>query len=71
MCIRDSYSPQRLIMGGGVSKALDLLMPGIRAQIDDVAMPAFRGAEILPAMLGDNCGLVGVAGLALEKAGKF
>ncbi len=63
------YSPQRLIMGGGVSKALDLLMPGIRAQIDDVAMPAFRGAEIVPARLGDNCGLVGVAGLALEKAG--
>lgn len=64
------YSPQRLIMGGGVSKALDLLMPGIRGQINDVAMPAFRGAEIVPAQLGDNCGLVGVAGLALEKAGK-
>jgi glucokinase len=64
------YSPQRLIMGGGVSKALDLLMPGIRAQIDDVAMPPFRGAEIVPAMLGDNCGLVGVAGLARERAGK-
>jgi glucokinase len=64
------YSPQRLIMGGGVSKALDLLMPGIRGQINDVAMPAFRGAEIVPALLGDNCGLVGVAGLALEKAGK-
>ena len=64
------YSPQRLIMGGGVSKALDLLMPGIRGQINVVAMPAFRGAEIVPAQLGDNCGLVGVAGLALEKAGK-
>jgi glucokinase len=60
------YSPQRLIMGGGVSKALDLLLPGIRAQINDVAMPAFRGAEIVPAKLGDNCGLVGVASLALE-----
>lgn len=65
------YSPQRLIMGGGVSKALDLLMPGIRAQIDDVAMPPFRGAEIVPAMLGDNCGLIGVAGLALERVGKL
>jgi glucokinase len=60
------YSPNRLIMGGGVAKALDLLMPGICAQIDDVVMPAFRGTEIVPAMLGDNCGLVGVAGLALE-----
>ena len=58
------FSPERLIMGGGVSKALDLLMPGIKAQIDDIAMPAFREAEIVPAMLGDNCGLVGVAALA-------
>ncbi|MGB8818462.1 MAG: ROK family protein [Rhizobiaceae bacterium] len=62
------YSPQRLIIGGGVSKALDLLMPGIRAQIDDVAMPAFRRAEIVAALLGDNCGLVGVAGMAWRAA---
>ena len=62
------YSPERLIVGGGVSKALDLLMPGIRAQIVDVAMPAFRGAEIVAAKLGDNCGLIGVAELAQHKS---
>ena len=60
------YNPQRIIVGGGVSKALDLLMPGIQAQINDVAMPAFRGTEIVSAQLGDNCGLIGAARLAME-----
>jgi glucokinase len=58
------YSPQRLIMGGGVSRALDLMLPQIRAQITQTAMPPFRTVELVPAMLGDNSGLVGAAGLA-------
>ncbi len=58
------YSPERLIMGGGVSSAFDLLAPGIRAQIDRHAIPAFRAVEIVPAGLGDNAGLVGAAALA-------
>lgn len=59
------YSPERLIMGGGVSQALDLMLPRIRQHIDNLAMPPFRSVEIVPAQLDDNAGLVGAAGLVL------
>jgi len=58
------YSPQRLIMGGGVSLALDLLQPQLGMQLKRLAMPSFRPVEVVPALLGDNSGLVGAAGLA-------
>jgi glucokinase len=61
------YSPQRLIMGGGVSHALDLMMPTIKKTMNEIVMPSFRGCEVVPAQLGDNAGLVGAAGLALQK----
>jgi glucokinase len=62
------YSPERVIMGGGVSAAFDLLEPGIHAVIQRQAMPAFRDVPVVPASLGDNAGLVGVAALALARA---
>ena len=58
------YSPERLIVGGGVAAALDLMLPRIRAKMDSLAMAPFRAVEIVPAMLGGNAGLVGAAGLA-------
>ena len=58
------YSPERLIVGGGVSQALDLLLPGIRDSIGRFAMPPFRAAGIVRAELGGNAGLAGAAGLA-------
>ena len=61
------YSPEILIMGGGVSQALDLMLPDIEAQLQRLAMPPFRSVKIAPALLGDNAGLIGAAALALEK----
>ena len=58
-------APQRLIVGGGVSQALDLLHPRIMAQINRHAMLPFRDIEIVRAGLGDNSGLVGAAMLAM------
>jgi glucokinase len=58
------YSPQRLVMGGGVSKALDLMLPIIKQTMLPITMPSFRSADIVPAQLGDNAGLIGAAGLA-------
>lgn len=63
------YSPQMIVMGGGVSVAFDLLEPGIRARIRKDAMAPFREVPVVPAMLGDDAGLVGVADLALIKQG--
>jgi glucokinase len=62
------YAPQRLVIGGGVSDALDLMQAGIRGQIERHAMPAYRDIEVVKAELGDNSGLVGAATLALHGA---
>lgn len=60
------YSPERLVMGGGVSDALDLMRQPIMAQINRHAMLPFRSVDLVRAELGDNCGLVGAAALALS-----
>lgn len=63
------YAPQRLVIGGGVSDALDLMQTRIRGQIERHAMPPFRDIGIVRAELGDNSGLVGAAALALMGTG--
>jgi glucokinase len=60
------YSPQVLVMGGGVSKALDLMLPIIEKTMAPITIPAFRSVKVVPAQLGDNAGLVGAAGLAFN-----
>jgi glucokinase len=60
------YSPQKLIIGGGLANGFDLLAPGIARRVAGDAMPAFRDVEFAPAMLGDNPGLVGAAALLLS-----
>ncbi len=57
------YSPDVIVMGGGVSKAFDLLYPGIDAVIQATAMEPFRSVRIVTAELQDNAGLIGMAGL--------
>lgn len=59
------FSPQRVVIGGGVSAGFDLLQPGIAAQIARRAMPPFRDVPVVPAALGPNAGLVGAASLVL------
>lgn len=61
------FSPQRLIVGGGVSQALDLMASRIDDQIRRHTMAPFRDVEVAAAELGDNAGLVGAAGLALSQ----
>lgn len=60
------FSPDVVIMGGGVSKAFDLLSDGIHAVIRRDAMAPFKDVKVVPAELGDNAGLVGAASLALS-----
>jgi glucokinase len=60
------YSPEAIVMGGGVSQAFDLLEPGITTAFQSCAMPPFRAVRIVPALLGDNAGLTGAAAFVLE-----
>lgn len=59
------FSPERIIMGGGVAQTFDLMRDHLLATFQSEAMPAFRTVEIVPAALGDNAGLIGAASLAL------
>lgn len=59
------YSPQAVVMGGGVSSGFDLLQPGIAQQIRRRALLPFRDVPVLAAQLGQNSGLVGAASLML------
>jgi glucokinase len=59
------YSPDLIVMGGGLANGFDLLAPGIRATVEQRAMPAYRDVPIVPAELGDRAGLIGAASLIL------
>lgn len=58
------FSPDLVVMGGGLSQEFNRLQPGIQAYIERWAMPAFRDVAVVRAALGQNSGLVGAAALA-------
>ncbi|MFK0166926.1 ROK family protein [Rhizobium sp. NPDC090279] len=58
------FSPEIVIMGGGLSHQFERLRPGIQAYMARWAMPAFRDVKVVRSALGQNSGLVGAAALA-------
>ncbi|MBM7567015.1 ROK family glucokinase [Paenibacillus sacheonensis] len=60
-------NPQRFIIGGGVSKAGEFLFEQIR-DVFRKSTPAMaqEGVEIVPAILGNDAGVVGAAGLIIR-----
>jgi glucokinase len=59
-------NPQRVIVGGGVAMAGDLLFEPMRRHARAESMPLVRDAfSIVPAALGDEAGIVGAAALML------
>ena len=63
------FSPDRVVMGGGVSNAFDQLEPGIHDVIRRDAMPPFRTVPVVKSALGDDSGLFGAARLVLDSSG--
>ena len=61
------YSPDVLIMGGGMSQQFDMLYPMIADYVGKYAIPAFRGARIVRAALGVDSGLIGASRLVFMK----
>jgi glucokinase len=59
------FSPERVIMGGGVSNAFDLLEGDIHDVIRRDAMLPFKNVPVVRAGLGDDSGLLGAAALVL------
>lgn len=60
-------NPQSFIIGGGVSKAGDILFNPIRETFAQLTPePLQRGVQIVPAMLGNDAGMIGAAGLLIR-----
>jgi len=61
-----TFDPQVIIVGGGVSKAGDLLLAPARKIVAERAMTEeWRRTPIVPAVLGDDVGLLGAVALVL------
>jgi glucokinase len=62
----NAFNPQRIILGGGVTAAGELLFEPLRRIALGRAMPALaKGVDVVPAQLGDDVGVLGAAALAL------
>jgi glucokinase len=60
-----SIGPRRIIIGGGVARAGDLLLEPIRHTLRErVHVMPVDQVEVVPSQLGDNAGVVGVASWA-------
>jgi glucokinase len=62
----NAFNPQRIILGGGVTAAGELLFEPLRRIARGRAMPALaKGVDVMPAQLGDDVGVLGAAASAL------
>lgn len=62
------FEPERVVLGGGVTKAGEQLVAPVRQLVRAAAMgPAGQAAEIVLSALGDQVGVVGAATLAYDR----
>ena len=60
------YSPEVIVIGGGMSPNLEILRPGILSKISEAAMKGFENIPIVRSALGGNSGLIGSASLVFD-----
>ncbi|OMD37233.1 sugar kinase [Paenibacillus odorifer] len=59
-----TFNPDRIVIGGGVSKAGELLFPALREKTEELVMKPYKGTyTIESAGLRDDVGLIGAAAL--------
>ncbi|QCS48260.1 ROK family protein [Picosynechococcus sp. PCC 11901] len=62
------FTPEMIILGGGISASSDFFLPAAIAEIERRVLPSSRvDLKLTKAQLGNNAGMVGAAKLALEK----
>lgn len=59
------FSPECIILGGGVSECFDLMEAEITRVVTERAMPAFRAVPVRRAELRTSAGVIGAAALVL------
>lgn len=62
------YSPEVLIMGGGMSSQFDMMKDGIVARMRASSMPAYRDVPLVKAALGGDSGILGAAALVFDES---
>ncbi|GAB7387724.1 glucokinase [Bacillaceae bacterium] len=63
--LANAFNPQKIVIGGGVSRAGDVLMTPVLEAFRRFALARVREAcEVLPASLGNDAGVIGAAWLA-------
>ena len=62
------FTPEAVILGGGISAAADLFLPSAQQEIETRVLPTSReGLQLLLAQLGNQAGMVGAAKLAFQQ----
>src|SRR5690625_3782238 len=65
--IINTFDPEKIVIGGGVSKVGDLLFNPIRSYVSQYALnPTGRQTEIVPAELDQSSGVIGAAALCFD-----
>lgn len=55
-----AYDPERIVMGGGIMNAADLILPVVREYVYEHAWTPWGDVEIVPAQHGDHAALLGM-----------
>ncbi|RHW41066.1 ROK family protein [Neobacillus notoginsengisoli] len=67
--IANTLNPEKIVLGGGVSKAGDFLVEKVREQFEKFAFPRVRETTKLAlATLGNDAGVIGAAWLVKDRA---
>ncbi len=63
--VANVVNPEVFVIGGGVSKAGEILLEFVRPELDKYAFPPCRGVKLALAELGNDAGIYGAAGMIL------
>ncbi|ONN26936.1 glucokinase [Thermosipho affectus] len=62
------FNPEVIIIGGGVSRAGDILFNPLKKRVDELVMPSFKNTyEIIQSPLVENAGILGAASIVLQR----
>ena len=62
--ILNIINPEKVVLGGGVAMAGDILMNPMKEKLKKYALPVtLKGIEIVQGMLGNEAGIKGAVGL--------
>ena len=68
--VQHSFNPARVVLGGGMSAAGDLLLQAVRQHLDSQRWSLLGDTpEVVLAELGNDAGVIGAAGLMFEAVG--